>query len=88
MSIIKFAASALVRESGAKVEFDEFYLDYWQHCKAINGRAMTPTEAVEQTNRLCKECNIQVGQHGKKRYLVGVRLKTSQPKRTTKRVKQ
>jgi hypothetical protein len=56
VSIIEFAAGALERDTSAELEFDEFYLAYWHHCKAIDGRALSPTEAVEQTNKLCREC--------------------------------
>jgi hypothetical protein len=77
VSIIEFAAGALAREHGTDLEFDDFYLAYWQHCKAIDGRALAPTEAVEQTNKLCAECNITIQRRGKKRFLVGVRLKSS-----------
>lgn len=75
VSIIEFAAGALERDTSAELEFDEFYLAYWQHCKAIDGRALSPTEAVEQTNKLCRECRIAIQGRGKKRFLVGVRLK-------------
>ena len=78
VSIIEFAAAALERVTGSELEFDDFYLAYWQHCKAIDGRALSPTEAVEQTNKLCGECNIAIQRRGKKRFLVGVRLRTSQ----------
>jgi len=77
VSIIEFAASALTRKPGALIEFDDFYLAYWQHCIAIDGRAVAPTEAVQQTNKLCAECDISIQRRGKKRYLVGVRLKSA-----------
>jgi hypothetical protein len=59
------------------LEFDDFYLAYWQHCKEVDGRAVAPTEAVQQTNTLCAECGIRIQRRGKKRYLVGVRLKAA-----------
>jgi hypothetical protein len=59
------------------IEFDDFYLAYWQHCKEIDARAVAPTEAVQQTNKLCAECGIRIQRRGKKRYLVGVRLKSA-----------
>jgi hypothetical protein len=77
VSVIEFAANALVRKPGTMLEFDDFYLAYWQHCKAIDGRAVAPTEAVQQTNTLCAECGIRIQRRGKKRYLVGVRLKSA-----------
>lgn len=77
VSIIEFAAGALERDVSSQVEFDEFYLAYWQHSKALDGRALAPTEAVEQTNKLCRECNITIQRRGKKRFLLGVRLKAS-----------
>jgi hypothetical protein len=77
VSIIEYAAGALTREPGAELEFDDFYLAYWQHCKSIDGRALAPTEAVEQTNNLCAECGIAIQRRGKKRFLVGVRLKSA-----------
>jgi hypothetical protein len=77
VSLIEFAAGALTREAGANIEFDDFYLAYWQHCKAIDGRAVAPSEAVEQTNQLCAECGIGIQRRGKKRFLVGVRLKSA-----------
>jgi hypothetical protein len=33
-----------VRKLGAMNESDDFYLAYWQHCKAVDARAMAPTE--------------------------------------------
>ena len=81
VSIIEFAAGALERDVNSDIEFDDFYLAYWQHCKAIDGRALSPTEAVEQTNKLCRECNITIQRRGKKRFLVGVRLKTASRQR-------
>jgi hypothetical protein len=77
VSIIEFATGALARKPGAMLEFDDFYLAYWQHCKAIDGRAVAPTEAVRQTNQLCAECGIDIQRRNKKRYLVGVRLKSA-----------
>ena len=74
VSIIEFAASALTRKPGAMVEFDDFYLAYWEHCETIGGRAVAPAEAVEQTNKLCAECGIRIQRRGKKRFLAGVRL--------------
>ena len=76
VGFIEFAGGALERHTGSEVEFDDFYLAYWQHCKALDGRALAPTEAVEQTNKLCRECNITIQRRGKRRYLVGVRLKS------------
>jgi hypothetical protein len=32
---------------------------------------------VQQTNRLCTECGIRIQRRGKKRHLVGVRLKSA-----------
>jgi hypothetical protein len=80
MSIIEFAGGSLERHAGSELEFDDFYLAYWQHCEARNGRALAPTEAVEQTNKLCRECNITIQRRGKKRFLVGVRLKSAAPR--------
>ena len=82
VSIIEFAAGTLERARGAEVEFDEFYLAYWDHSKALDGRSISPTEAVEQTNKLCSECGIQIQRRGKKRFLVGVRLKTAGAQRS------
>jgi hypothetical protein len=48
VGFIEFAGGALERHTGSEVEFDDFYLAYWQHCKALDGRALAPTEAVEQ----------------------------------------
>jgi hypothetical protein len=79
VSLIEYAAGALTRKPGAQVEFDDFYLAYWQHCQSIDGRALAPTDAVEQTNKLCAECGITIRRRGKKRFLVGVRLKTRAP---------
>ena len=45
--------------------------------KAIDGRAVAASEAVEQTNKLCHECAIPIQRRGKKRFLVGVRIKTA-----------
>ena len=53
-----------------------FYLAYWEQCKAIDGGAVAPSEAVEQTNKLCHECAIPIQRRGKKRFLGGVRSKT------------
>jgi hypothetical protein len=77
VSIIQFADGALTRKPGAMLEFDDFYLGYWQHCNTIDGRAVAPTDAVQQTNKLCAECSIRIQRRGKKRYLVGVRLKSA-----------
>jgi hypothetical protein len=77
VSIIEVATSALTHKPGAMIEFDDFYLAYWQHCKAIDGRAVAPTEAVQQTNKLCAECGISIQWRGKKLHLVGVRLKSA-----------
>ena len=76
-SIIEFAAGALERAAGVKLEFDQFYLAYWEHCGATAGQALPPAEAVEQTNRLCRECGIGIDRRGKKRFLLGVRLKAA-----------
>jgi len=43
VSIIEFAAGTLERARGAEVEFDEFYLAYWDRCKALDGRTISPT---------------------------------------------
>jgi hypothetical protein len=77
ISVIEFAARGLERAPGYEVEFDDFYLAYWQHRKAIDGRAVSPTEAVEQTNTLCRECSITIQRRGKKRFLMGMRLKSA-----------
>jgi hypothetical protein len=34
-----------------------------------------PSEAVEQTNKLCHEFAIPIQRRGKRRFLVGVRIK-------------
>jgi hypothetical protein len=82
ISIVEFAAGALERAPDSVLEFDDFYLAYWGHCKAIDGRAVSPTEAVEQTNKLCSECGIPIQRRGKKRFLVGVRIKTAAGQRS------
>src|SRR5262245_22192728 len=46
ISLIEFAAGALKRQSGAAIEFDNFYLAYREHCTAKNARALAPAEAV------------------------------------------
>jgi hypothetical protein len=55
MSLIEFATDALKRQSGAAIEFDDFYLSYLRDCAAKHLRAFAPAEAVEQTNELCRE---------------------------------
>jgi hypothetical protein len=74
ISLIEFAAGALKRVTGAAIEFDEFYLAYREHCAAKKGRPLPPTEAAEQTNQLCRECDITIQRRGKKRFLTGVQL--------------
>lgn len=70
-SLIEFAAGALKRQSGAAIEFDDFYLE---HCNAKNARALAPAEAVAQTNELCRECGITIQRKGLKRFLADVQL--------------
>jgi hypothetical protein len=65
----------------SEIEFDDFYLAYWSHCKGIDGRAVSPTEAVAQTNKLCDECGIPIQRRGKKRFLVGVCIKSASTSR-------
>jgi hypothetical protein len=77
VSVIEFSAGALERAPGAELEFDDFYLAYWEHCKAFDGRAVSPSEPVEQTNKLYHERAIPIQRHGKKRFLVAVRIKTA-----------
>jgi hypothetical protein len=67
----------LDRHAGAELEFDDFYLAYWKHSETNDQRALEPSETVEQTNELCRECKIPIALRGKKRFLVGVRLKTT-----------
>jgi hypothetical protein len=55
MSLIEFAVGALKRQSGAAIEFDDFYLSYRERCTAKNARALAPAEAVAQSNELCRE---------------------------------
>jgi hypothetical protein len=81
ISVIEFAAGALERAPSSELEFDDFYMAYWSHCKKVDGRAVSPTEAVEQTNKLCGECGIPIQRRGKKRFLVGVRIKTATAQR-------
>jgi hypothetical protein len=38
ISLIEFAAGALKRQSGAAIEFDDFYLAYRERCTAENAR--------------------------------------------------
>jgi len=38
MSLIEFAVGALKRQSGAAIEFDDFYLAYRERCTAENAR--------------------------------------------------
>jgi hypothetical protein len=61
----------LKRQSGAAIEFDDFYLE---HCNAKNARALAPAEAVAQTNELCRECGITIQRKGLKRFLADVQL--------------
>ena len=74
ISLIEFAAGALKRQSGAAIEFDDFYLAYREHCTAKNARALAPAEAVAQTNELCRECGITIQRKGRKRFLADVQL--------------
>jgi len=77
VSVIEFATNNLTRKPDSMLEFDDFYLAYWQHWKEVDGRAVAPTEAVHQTNKLCVECGIRIQRRGKKRYLVGVGVKSA-----------
>ena len=75
VSLISFAAAALERHASSKVEFGDFYLAYHDHARAVGGRPLSPTEAIEPTSKLCEECGIDIRKRGKGRYLVGVRLR-------------
>jgi hypothetical protein len=75
VSIVDYAASALERHASAKVEFGKFYLAYYDHARALGGRPLSPTEAVEPINLLCAQCGIGIRKRGKDRYLCGVRLR-------------
>lgn len=72
ISLIEFAAGALKRQSGAAIEFEDFYLAYREHCTAKSARALAPAEAVAQTNELCRECGITIQRKGRKRFLADV----------------
>jgi hypothetical protein len=74
ISLIEFAAGALKRQSGAAIEFGDFYLTYREHFTAKNARALAPAEAVAQTNELCRECGITIQRKGRKRFLADVQL--------------
>lgn len=77
MSIFEFAPVALERVAGAELEYDDFERAYLRHCEVTSGRALTPAEAVEQTNVLCRDYSIPIDRQGKDRFLIGVRLKTA-----------
>jgi hypothetical protein len=49
VSLTSFAAAALERHTSSKIEFGEFYLAYHDHARAIGGRPLSPTEAIEPT---------------------------------------
>jgi hypothetical protein len=66
------AVPRLVASNPSAVSVIEFSAAYWEHCRAVS-----PSEAVEQTNKLCDECAIPIQRRGKKRFLVGVRIKTA-----------
>ena len=74
-SIIDFAAVHLERAKGGKLEFEDFYLAYAAECSAADKRALSPTDAIGPTQRLCTECGIQIKSAGGSKYLMGVRLK-------------
>ena len=74
ISLFVFAAGALKRQSGAAIEFEDFYLAYREHCTAKSARALAPAEAVAQTNELCRECGITIQRKGRKRFLADVQL--------------
>jgi hypothetical protein len=74
ISLIEFAAGALKRQTGAAIEWNDFYLAYREHCTAKKGHALPPAEAAEQTSKLCRECDITIQRRGKKRFLAGVQL--------------
>jgi hypothetical protein len=74
-SIIAFAGRELERAKRAKLEFDDFYQAYLAAAAAAGARALSPSEAIEPTQRLCAECDIRILSVGPNKYLVGVRLK-------------
>src|SRR5204863_3273670 len=76
-SVPKILAELLRPAKGRRVEIGKVFASYVAACEAEGLRALTPSQFIDPTQRLCQECNIQTRVIGKRIYLLDVQLLAS-----------